>query len=368
VGKNLAFSNYIGRKLDSHAKNEIGSMLVEVLVATTILLLVFSAVVTQMGNLATTRVRIESRDRAVAYANTLHQVMAANGCGFDVDTVEETLFLDSGGNPVSGNSDSFAGSDQVALKGPWNRIQGCAFRALERVREAGQPSGVHSYVDLNGVVFLSNNSNGTPSSTTITKDSAEAFCKFYGDDDSQYSSKACELGDQEFTHSMSTNNEGVQTNYEISVNFWFELVGGSNGISDAGINRKSTCNAIIGENRLPDTLARKVTVSFPDGKGGTETISMTKRENVPVDSFQFASGTRVGIAVDSARQTSMYPKPGSSNPFKVTRMQAQNDACIWFPYIARHTAGQEQPTFSIDGSGALEATLSDIPALGTGLL
>jgi type II secretory pathway pseudopilin PulG len=368
VGKVFGLSSFIGRKLDKHAKNQVGSMLVEVLVATTILLIVFAAVVQQMGTLATTRVRIETRDRAVSYANTLHQIMTANGCGFDVDTVEETLFLDADGNPISGNSDSFVGSDQVALKGPWNRIQGCAFRALERVRETGQSTGVHSYVDLNGVVFLSNNSNGSPSSETITKDSAEAFCKFYGDDDSQYSSKSCELGDQEFTHAMSTNDIGVQTNFEVTVNYWFELVGGSNGISDEGLNRKSTCTEIVSAQKLPDTLARKVTVTFPDGKGGTETISMTKRENVPVDSFQFASGTRVGVAIDSATQTSMYPKPGSSDPFKVTRTRAESNGCIWFPYIARHSAGQAQPTFSIDGTGAMEATLSDIPALGTGLL
>lgn len=368
MGKLFGNFDLFGQKIYKYAKNESGSMLVEVLVSTTILLLVFTAVVTQIGNLASTRVRIETRDRAVAYANSMHQIMAANGCGFDVDTVEETLFLDVNGNPISANSDSFAGSDQVVLKGPWNRVQGCAFRALERVRETLNTTGVHSYVDLNGVVFLSNNLNGTPSGTNVTKDTAEAFCKFYGDDDSNYSNKACELGDQEFTHIISTNDAGTQTKFEVKVNYWFELIGGSSGVPSDGLNKKSTCTQIVSTQRLPDTLARKVSVEFSDGKGGTETISMVKRENVPVDSFQFASGTRVGVGVGSANQATMYPRPGTNFPFKVTRMQSQDGACIWFPYISRHATGKTQPTFSIDSTGAIEATLGDAPALSTVLL
>lgn len=351
-----------------HELDDAGSMLVEVMVASLILLLVFTGVVQQISNLATARVRIETRDRAVSYANSLQEIMGANGCGFDVDTVEETLFKDELGNYIPSSSDSFAGSDQIVLRGPWGRIQGCAFNALENVRETPESDRIYSYVDVNDVVHLTANQNGTPSDAPIEKSIAAAFCKQYGEAGSQYSDVSCELGDQTFVHKVNINDDGTQTNFKVSVNFWFEIVGGNAGVSSDGINQKSSCNQIVDAGRLPDTLARRVQVSFPSGNGQTETITITKRENVPIDSFQFASGTRVAVAVNSGDGVSMYPTPGLDDPWKVTRIRQSSTSCIWFPYISRHDAGERQPTFSIDGAGAVEATLTDIPALETGTL
>ena len=349
-------------------KNDAGAMLVEVLVSTLILLMVFAGVVQQISNLATTRVRIETRDRAVAYVNSLHQVMSANGCGFDVDTVEETIFVDQFGNPITQSGDSFAGSDQVTLKGPWDRVQGCAFKALERVHDSDEGDRANSYVDQNDVVHLSVNDDGSPSVEKIDKATAKKFCSKYGEAGSQYSDVSCELGDQEFTHKMVINDEGTTTDFKVKVSYWFEVVGGTTGSGNSVLNRKSTCAEITSSNKMPDTLARKVEVSFPNGRGKDETIAVTKRENVPVDSFQFASGTRVGVVSLTGAQVSMYPSPGLNDPWKVTRIRESSDSCIWFPYISRHSAGDLQPTFSVDNSGAQEATLSKIPALGTGTL
>ena len=167
---------------------------------------------------------------------------------------------------------------------------------------------------------------------------------------------------------VSVNDDGIQTRFVVKVNYWFELVGGSASGNNDGLGRKSECSSIVSSGKLPDTLARRVEVEFPNGRGGKESFVITKRENVPVDSFQFASGTRVGVAVGTGESVSMYPSPGLQDPWKVSRDRVSEDACVWFPYIARHQAGDRQPAFSVDGVGAQEATLADLQALQTGTL
>src|SRR5690606_37609415 len=118
----------------------------------------------------------------------------------------------------------YSGSDQVVLRGPWGRIQGCAFSALENVRETDEDSRIHSYVDANDQVHLSAFMNGQPSDNPITKAVAKTFCKTYGQGGSQYSDISCELGDQTFIHKVNINDSNTQTKFEVSVNYWFEIV------------------------------------------------------------------------------------------------------------------------------------------------
>jgi len=351
------------RCVDRQRKHdERGSMLVEVLVGSSILIMLFTAVVQQMSNLATTRVRIETRDRAVAYVNSLHQVMSASGCGFDVDTVDEKLFTDASGNIIDPSNDSFSGSDQVSLQGPWDHVQGCAFSALERARDDAHR--VNSYVDQEGDVHLTVKDNGDVAADPIDKDTAQKFCNAYGDT-GKFSTHACELGDQNFTHDMVVNDEGSTTALDVKINYWYEKVGATNGVQTATLNVKSSCNNIVAANMMPDTLARRITVSFPDGNGGKETMTVTKRESVPVDSFQFASGTRVGVVSLTGNSVAMYPNQTAQDPWKVTRERMSSSSCIWFPYLSTHDATDEQPGFSVDGGGIMQAALSDIPALST---
>lgn len=345
-----------------NARTDSGAALVEVMVGSLILVIVFTGVVQQISNLASARVRIETRDRAVTYINSLHQVMSAAGCGLDVDTVVEQTYTQEA------SQDEYLGSDQTRLKGPWDRVQSCAFSALEKVRDTPDATHVNSFLDDTGNVHLTVNDNGTVSSAKIDKTTAAKFCKEYGQAPSQYSNVSCEMGDQDFQHKVSVNDEGVQTIFDVSVRYWFEIVGGDNGVVTDGINNKSTCSQVIAAQKMPDTIARKVSVTFPNAKGGTETISVTKRENVPVDSFQFASGTRVAIAGINGDEITMYPSPGVNDPFKVTRIRNNSTSCIWFPYISRHEQIDKQPVFSIDGAGAQQATLTDIAVLQTGQL
>ncbi len=336
-------------------------MLVEVLVASTILLLVFTAVVQQVGNLAEARIQIETRDRAVAYVNSLHEMMAASGCGLDVDTVTEET------SSESASSDSYSGSDQVSLRGPWDRVQACALSALERSREDVN-GRVNSYVDQNGTVHLSVDDNGEVSSRPIDKVTAKKFCDEYGDDDGKYTSHVCELGDQSFTHRMIINDDGITASFDVTVDYWFEKIGATDGIVTPPLNKKSSCNQIVASAKMPDTLARRISITFPNGHGGTESMTVTKRESVPVDSFQFASGTRVGVISAVGEQVTMYPNPDSVNPWKVTRTRDSASGCIWFPYLLAHQATDIQPTFSVDNAGASQSALSEIPALHTGNL
>ncbi|MFN8015199.1 MAG: hypothetical protein U0R17_01160 [Acidimicrobiia bacterium] len=346
--------------------SDCGAMLVEVMVGTLILLVVFAGVVTQMSNLATTRVRIETRDRVVAYTNSLQEKMSSAGCGLDVDTVEETVFVDSNGNNITASSDKFSGSNQVALKGAWDRVSTCAFSSLETALNSSTRK--YSYVDGGGNLRLTANENGDASSAKITKQIAQEFCNLYGQDDNLYTGKVCELGDQSYVHKIYVNEDSSYVNIDVKVNYWFEILGSLDGTVTTQISRKTSCADIISSKRLPDTLVRRVEVTFPDGKGNKESFVLIKRENVPVDSFQFSSGTRVGLVSTSGSKVSMYPNLSTSEPFKVTRERYEQNSCIWFPYIDRHEVSQKQPSFSIDSAGSVQATLTNIDVLSSGSL
>lgn len=326
-----------------------GTVLVEVLVAALILLIVFTAVVHEISTLAVTRVRIETRDRAVAYASSLHEQMKAAGCGLDVDLVQYVA-------PV-------AGDDNDAFKGPWGRVQGCALSAQRRAFESdvdGDDRGPHFWIDGNGNVRLTSSSSGAPDSENeISLETATNFCERFGDEPATLfvdnfaagpgSNGKCNLGDQTYLYDAATNDQGSSVEFRVSINYWFEH--STENLHPGG---SSKCSAVVTEKVAPDLIARRVSITWNDGNGQEREMVMTKRDNVPVDSVEFATGTRIGAYKDGDDPVIMgfrSPVPGDPEyPFYVRRESALGEKCIWFPFLrVRFDNSEREPQFSTSG-------------------
>ena len=292
------------------SKNEEGSFLVEVLIASVILITIAAGAVAQLTSLTNIKVQTETRDRGLVLANSLHENMQAAGCGFDVGATKT-------------NADTTG-------QQPWARVGSCAFRAIE-----------HFGPDEDGNVIL-----------TGTRDDAKNFCSANGE------SGICELGDQDFNRKVNITYDNREITYHITVNYWFEKTGktSANTSCTTGVNPISTVG-------LPDVIVRKVNVSWPNvGKsGGREDITVIKRQNIPSDSLEFSSSSRVGLyAATSASSVVMIPNIDGIVFTKVTRIKKDvtvpvgnttfkgGATCVWFPYVDVNSTLQAQ--FKVDGT------------------
>lgn len=307
-----------------------GTILVEVLVAGLILLLVFTAVVHEVTNLSVLRVQLETRDRAVAYASSLHEQLKAAGCGFDVDFVEPVMVPDPD-NP--GNNKILDGG----FRGPWGRVQGCALSAKQEAFKDAQSrndtSGQYYWVDGNNNVRISN-ATGAPNDP-ITLETAREFCDTYGQDN------LCNLGDQSYEYIVPTIGNTAEIKFDVQVNYWFEKVGTTTKNTQCSVLNQIGVGTNAGYS--PDVIARRVSITWEEKGGQPQSLVITKRDNVPVDSVEFARGTRVGLTYDgdSARLSLNAGDPGGNYPYYVQRDKTDGN-CVWFPFIKTdRAAGQE---------------------------
>ncbi len=309
---------------------EQGTILVEVLVAALILLLVFTAVIHEITNLSVLRVQLETRDRAVAYASSLHEQLKAAGCGFDVDYVAPVIDPE---NPTQ---------ELNAFRGPWGRVQGCALAAQANAFEqgrnvAGTDRGLHFWIDGNNFVRLTQDLTGDRSNDdNITLSTAVRFCNEFGDlQVGSIAEKFCNLGDQTFEYSVPTIGDNSPIVFDVRVNYWFEKVGVT--------SRSTSCSTINGLNSAPDVIARRITVEWEERGNPRQSLTITKRDNVPVDSVEFALGNRVGLTYNGGDSAALILSEDNSSidgdyPFALKRdLVGANGTtpagCVWFPFL-----------------------------------
>lgn len=281
--------------------------------------------VTQLTSLTKIKVQSETRDRAIILANGLHENMQAAGCGFDVSYAKEgvdTKDANSGGNTQQ----------------PWLRVYTCAFNAIEQAR------------NVPGVV-INEDGNFVPTDNLIGN--ARSFCNSYGQ------SSRCEMGDQVFDREVLVNGATTKVKFHVTVNYWFEKT---------GLTSTSTqCSAGPGASTVkqPDVIVRKVNIEWPNPTkdGAKEDITVIKRQNIPSDTVEFSSSSRVGTYSDN--NTVMIS--GITNlagtvvvGVKVTRNKLTTTPvgntsfdgganCVWFPFIDRNAVAPNQVQFSVNG-------------------
>lgn len=292
------------------SKNEEGSFLVEVLVASVVLLLIAAGAVSQLTSLTNIKVQTETRDRGLVLANSLHENMQAAGCGFDVSSVK----------------DPDASIDQK----PWARVGSCAFKSIEKSRLG----------DEEGNVYFG------------SVDAAKSFCT----DSSINSDALCEMGDQDFDREIYVNGGSTKVKFHVTVNYWFEKTGETNSTTscDSGLPAINTVNQ-------PDVIVRKVNVSWPNVSKANdkEDITVIKRQNIPADTVEFSSSSRVGLYSSSANTVVLLPKIDTDQFTKVSRIKrssANGGAnCVWFPYIDK----ENRPSFLVDGMARTSSSYLD---------
>lgn len=327
---------------DSH-----GSVLVEVLVAALILLIVLTGVVHEISTLSITRIRLETRDRAVSYASSLHEKMKAAGCGLDVDAVEYDPTIDA----VAEVADSFSGSNHNQFMGPWGRAQTCAFTSLQNALDSGNDQGEYFWVDGANTVRITESPSGERSSEgRVTFAAASAFCSRWGENFG--ATKRCNLGDQTYSTFVPISDADVTVQFDVSVSYWFEVTGRTNA--------KTTCGELTNSSFMyaPDVIVRKISISWRESSGDLQTMVMTKRDVVPVDSVEFATGTRVGfVSEQAAAAISLHPGGGSVADYPFYMQRNNNGGCIWLPFIrVRVDTAEAQPMI------ALSSDPEDIPS------
>ena len=305
------------------SKNEEGSFLVEILIASAVLLMIAATSVTQLTSLTKIKVQSETRDRAIILANGLHENMQAAGCGFDVSAVKEGV-------------DTRDISSSGTIQQPWFRVYTCAYKAIEQARLNG------STIDEDG--------NLVPPGAAISN--AMNFCTQNGE------SGRCEMGDQDFDREVLVNSGTTTIKFHITVNYWFEKTGLTTTAS-------SCSSKIVGVPVQPDVIVRKVNIEWPNPTkiGDKEDITVIKRQNIPADSIEFSSSSRVGTYSDN--NTVMIS--GITNlagtvvvGVKVTRNKLTTTPvgntsfdgganCVWFPFIDRNAVAPNQVQFSVNG-------------------
>ncbi len=324
------------KKQNKHVTNEEGSFLVEVLVAASILLILAASAVSHLSTLTNIKIQTETRDRALTLMTSLHENMQSAGCGFDVGVTKIVV------------------KDVVSLATttPWSRVLTCAFSTIAATRNSPY-AGI--MIDEDGNAVLDN----------IYNDNLyfiSAFCYDRAPDGK------CELGDQEFIRPVILNDSGVEVKYEVKVNYWFEKTGTTNS-STACTGGTNTIDKV----QQPDVIARKVTLSWKNISlaSGKETISVTKRQNIPQDSIAFSSSTRVGGYFNSGSTVVMYPDiiDGSIqvSSLQVTRNTLSNGGsnCIWFPFLVKNAP---TPTLFQDGATPKSSATLTVAPLGNGAI
>lgn len=284
--------------------------------------------VTQLTSLTKIKVQSETRDRAIILANGLHENMQAAGCGFDVSAVKEGV-------------DTRDISSSGTIQQPWFRVYTCAYKAIEQARLNG------STIDEDG--------NLVPPGAAILN--AMNFCTQNGE------SGRCEMGDQDFDREVLVNGGTTTIKFHITVNYWFEKTGLTTTAS-------SCSSKIVGVPVQPDVIVRKVNIEWPNPTkiGDKEDITVIKRQNIPADSIEFSSSSRVGVYSDSASRVVMNSTISNDSGtqkvlIKVTRDKLTAAAvgntsfyggatCLWFPYIDKNAPTASQVQFSVDGGGS----------------
>lgn len=296
------------------SRNEEGSFLVEVLFAAAILLMIAATSVSQLTSLTRIKVQSETRDRGIILANGLQENMQAAGCGFDVSNV---------------NNSGVAASNELETQKPWARVFTCAFSAL-----AASPA----LTDDDG------NYTGDQNAADAT-----ALC----------GGSRCEMGDQEFERKVTLNESGTKVTFKIVVSYWFEKTG-----STSSNDQCATLSSV----KQPDVIVRKVNVSWPNvtKTNSREDLTVVKRQNIPADTVEFSSSSRVG-GYSEADRVVMSGNVSTVN-IQVTRLKKTTVSigttvkgganCVWFPYINKDAI----PAFSVNGAPST-ASIASFPPL-----